>query len=61
MEEGFVLDHTHGGRLQSTWIQGKPEQSRWGAGVKLKNRMNLPIATFRCTKCGYLESFAPLA
>jgi hypothetical protein len=51
-----VLDNTHGGRVQSEWVQGAPEQSRWG--VKLKGKLKLPIATYRCTKCGYLDSYA---
>ena len=58
MEEGFLLDNTHGGRVQTKWVQGAPEESRWGVGVKLKGRLQLPISTFRCTKCGYLESYA---
>jgi hypothetical protein len=61
MEEGFVLDYTHGARVQSEWVQGAPEKSRWGTGVKLKGRLKVPVATYRCTKCGYLESYAPVA
>ena len=53
-----MLDNTHGGRLQSEWVQGAPEKSRWGIGIKLKGKLKLPIATYRCTKCGYLESYA---
>ena len=58
MEEGFLLDNTDAGRVQTKWVQGAPEESRWGIGVKLKARLQLPISTFRCTKCGYLESYA---
>ena len=58
MEEGFVLDNTHGGRLQSEWIEGPPERSVW-VGVKLKGKEHLRITTFRCRRCGYLESYAP--
>jgi hypothetical protein len=39
--------------------------SRWSAGTQIRRilkmrvpRGSLPIATFRCTKCGYLESYA---
>ena len=60
MEEGFVLDNTYGARLQSEWIEGAPERSRW-TGIKLKGKEQLPIVTFRCTRCGYLESYAPPA
>ena len=39
------------------WISGRPEWSFW-AGVKTVGKQNLPIQTFRCTQCGYLESYA---
>lgn len=58
MEEGFIVDNTYGARVQSEWVQGAPEVSRW-TGVKLKGRLHLPATTYRCTKCGYLESYAP--
>ena len=57
MEDGFVLDHTHGGRVQSGWVEGKPERSIW-IGIKLKGREQMPITTYRCPQCGYLESYA---
>jgi hypothetical protein len=57
MEEGFVLDRTHGANLQSSWIEGPPETSFW-TGLKMKGREQIPVTTFRCSKCGYLESFA---
>ena len=60
MEEGFILDNSHGARLQSEWIEGAPERS-WWAGLKLKGRDKVPVATFRCSRCGYLESYAPPA
>jgi hypothetical protein len=57
MEEGFLLDSTYG-RLQSEWVEGAPEQSGW-TGIKLKGKKQLPLVTFRCARCGYLESYAP--
>ena len=60
MEEGFVLDNTSRARLQSEWVEGAPERSRW-TGVRLKGKEQLPIVTFRCPRCGYLESYAPPA
>ncbi|MDQ3010272.1 MAG: PF20097 family protein [Acidobacteriota bacterium] len=58
MEEGFVLDQTHGGATVSHWVEGEPENSIW-TGVKTKDRENLAVKTFRCDRCGYLESYAP--
>jgi predicted nucleic-acid-binding Zn-ribbon protein len=57
MEEGFVLDRTHGANLQSTWVAGFPTRSFW-TGLKLRGLPTLPVTTFRCSGCGYLESYA---
>ena len=57
MEAGFVLDQTYGANTQSAWIEGAPERSFW-TGVKLKGHQRLPVTTYRCPACGYLESYA---
>ena len=57
MEEGFMLDHTHGGYLAGKWIKGAPERSIW-TGVKIKNREQRAVSAFRCVSCGYLEFYA---
>lgn len=57
MEEGFVMDMSHGYRGVSHWISGAPEPSLW-SGVKTKDKLDLPVRTFRCSKCGFLESYA---
>jgi hypothetical protein len=58
MEQGLIIDNTHGGNVQSEWAEGEPEYSIWW-GLKLKGRERHPIITFRCERCGYLESYAP--
>ena len=57
MELGFVADGTHAGFAQETWCPGEPQPSFW-VGLKLKKDQLLPVVTFRCPKCGYLESYA---
>ena len=57
MIEGFTYDNTYGGRSVSAWVAGKPETSMW-TGLKLRGRQQLAIATWRCTRCGYLENYA---
>ena len=57
MEDGFVLDNTHGGYAQSTWVEGSPAKSFW-VGLKLQGREQIPVKTLRCESCGYLESYA---
>jgi hypothetical protein len=57
MEEGFVKDEGHGTVHASKWVQGPPEKSFW-TGMKTRGKKQVVIATFRCRKCGYLESYA---
>jgi phage FluMu protein Com len=57
MEEGFIRDVTHGATLPSEWYEGTPEKSFW-TGLKTSGRAHYEIRSFRCTRCGYLESYA---
>ena len=57
MEEGFLLDKTHGANLNSHWVAGAPDRSFW-TGVKVHGKRLVPVRTFRCTSCGLLESYA---
>ena len=57
MEQGFVLDVTHGGHIVSQWVAGAPIRSFW-VGTKLPDEKLVPIGTYRCSSCGYLESYA---
>jgi len=58
MEEGFLLEKGDAGVLSpGNWVGGKPEKSLLH-GVSLKGRALYEITTFRCTSCGYLESYA---
>lgn len=56
-EEGFILDVTQRGYLQTTWVRGTPEPSFW-TSLKLKGKIRRPVVTLRCSRCGYLESYA---
>ncbi len=57
MEEGFMLDHTHGGFAVGRWIKGVPEKSFW-TGIKTKGKEQRAVSTFRCESCNYLEFYA---
>ena len=57
MEEGFLLDKTHGANLNSHWVAGAPDRSFW-TGVKVRGKRLVAVRTFRCTSCGLLESYA---
>ena len=56
MSEGFVVDNSDGGLKVSSWAEGAPVKSFW-LGVKL-GKKPIEIATWRCGRCGYLESYA---
>ncbi len=59
MEEGFIVDFAHGNAAKvSNWVEGEPEKSFWW-GLKTDDREKLPVMTYRCVRCGYLESYAP--
>ena len=57
MEQGFVLDNTHGSRVVSQWVAGAPQKSFW-VGTKVPDGKLVPIGTYRCLSCGFLESYA---
>jgi len=58
MEQGFVIDNTHGANWVSHWAAGAPLKSLL-AGTKLPpKKERVPIGTYRCSSCGYLEQYA---
>lgn len=57
MEQGFVLDNTYGARIVSHWAAGAPLKSIW-VGTKLPDEKLVPVGTYRCSSCGYLEQYA---
>jgi hypothetical protein len=58
MEEGFLVDHaSHGAIEKSEWASGEPRYSKW-LGMKMKGRQLYEVMTFRCMRCGLLESYA---
>jgi predicted nucleic-acid-binding Zn-ribbon protein len=58
MEDGFTIDVGYASKTVASWISGKPEHSFWQSGPKTSDRRKIEISTFRCTACGYLESYA---
>ncbi|MEP6619026.1 MAG: hypothetical protein ABJE47_06925 [bacterium] len=59
MSMGFVVDKGNESvpGVQN-WVSGMPEKS-FLTGLKLKGRDVLIVQTYRCSQCGYLESYAP--
>jgi hypothetical protein len=57
MEPGYVVDEGYGNRTVAKWIAGEPVRSMW-FGLTLRGKDKLDITTYRCRRCGYLESYA---
>lgn len=58
MSVGFLLDRGNSDRKRvGEWVEGLPEKSFW-TGLSTAKRHVLPVTTYRCVGCGYLESYA---
>jgi len=58
METGFIVDHGHANASQEQeWVEGEVVKSFW-RGVHTHNREKAKVVTYRCVRCGYLESYA---
>ena len=58
LQEGFLLETTRNSRTATQWVEGKPVASFW-TGLQLKGRIRLPVMSYRCPRCGWLELYAP--
>ncbi|HZI28949.1 MAG TPA: hypothetical protein VFD64_12345 [Gemmatimonadaceae bacterium] len=58
MSEGFVLDHgDYNSKKLQEWIEGEPVKSFWH-GYQTNDREAFVVRTYRCERCGFLESYA---
>lgn len=57
MESGFILELGASSVCQQKWVAGEPVPSFWN-GLRIKGVRTLEVITFRCTRCGHLESYA---
>ena len=58
MSEGFILDRgDSNSRNLQNWVEGEPVKSFW-TGLQTKDRDKFEVSTWRCDRCGYLESYA---
>jgi hypothetical protein len=56
MVQGYVLDLTPIGVRVSEWNAGPPKKAGWASIIDSTSQ--IPISTFRCQSCGFLESYA---
>jgi hypothetical protein len=58
MSEGFIVDAgDYGSSGVSKWHQGEPRKSIW-TGIKVSKADQIEVSTWRCDRCGFLESYA---
>jgi hypothetical protein len=57
MVQGFTFESEGPKRMVSTWVEGAPEKSFWQS-AKVPAEKCVPVGTFRCSVCGFLESYA---
>jgi hypothetical protein len=57
MEAGFLVDEGYTTKAVPKWVAGQPEKSIW-TGLKVRGKEQLDVTTYRCPRCGYLESYA---
>ncbi|MCY7345774.1 MAG: hypothetical protein LH614_06075 [Pyrinomonadaceae bacterium] len=57
LEEGYVTDSTLTQSKSETWIEGKTSKSIW-ACLDTSDKRSFEVVVYRCTNCGYLESYA---
>lgn len=66
MEFGVLADRVHhseairGPERALEWVRGLPRKSWWNHAFITAPGDRLPIATMRCTACGFLELYAPV-
>ncbi len=60
MVQGFTCGREGPNRVVSTWIEGVPEEVGWLFQQVKKGPEDkcIPVGTFRCSACGFLESYA---
>jgi len=56
MVQGHVLDFTPTGLRVSNWNAGPPKKA--GLAGIVDSTSQIPMSTFRCQSCGFLESYA---
>ncbi len=57
MEEGLLIESRMLAPMRLFWLQGKPQKT-WIGNVKTDPSKMVSTISYRCTICGYLESYA---
>ncbi len=58
MAQGYLVDRdSSGGHQVGNWIEGAPDKRKW-LGLIIGKAAKLEVQTWRCGRCGFLESYA---
>lgn len=59
LDAGFLIDKgDYNATHQAQWASGQPHTSFWRMSAVQSGSKVLPVTTYRCKRCGRLESFA---
>lgn len=58
MQQGFIAGRSENAATVTQWVEGLPHYGFFGS-TKLSGKKKFAVETFRCAKCGFLESYAP--
>ena len=58
MTEGFLYTEGISANTYTVWVQGRPEVRVFTGTINTEDRDVRRIQTYRCAKCGFLESYA---
>ena len=58
MVQGSIFDREADGRRHViNWVEGPPHKAFWTV-TRVPKEGGVPVGTFRCSVCGFLESYA---
>ena len=57
MSLGVIVDHGYGSNFPERWQPGEARVS-WFGGLKEHKKQQIDVETYRCDRCGFLESYA---
>ena len=57
MQQGLVVDLSYAGIIQSMWIEDQAD-SNVAPGTADKHTRKVKTITYRCSNCGFLDSYA---
>ena len=58
MSDGVMVDVGYGSSTVASWQSGPPVVSRFW-GLKVNKKALIPATAYRCSRCGFIELYAP--